>query len=143
MGRAVSMDAFAFMAVMQGSLVFHKHWTAQVTAFYSAPTIYQGSFNAQSLFSLDAGIQRQFLNKRMSIKASFSDIFNTLKFKAYSDFAGQRTHFKSNWESRQLKLSVNYRFGRSGVKPARQRNSGAEDESSRAKSGSGGMTIGQ
>lgn len=142
-GRDVNLNAFGFMAVMQSSVVFHKVWTAQVTGFYSAPSIYQGTFKVSSLMSLDAGIQRQFLNKRMSVKASVSDIFNSLHFKAHSDFAGQRTDFKSNWESRQFKVSVNYRFGRNGVKPARQIKTGVEDESNRAKSGSGGISIGQ
>ncbi|MEO6136152.1 MAG: outer membrane beta-barrel family protein [Ginsengibacter sp.] len=142
-GRDVNLNAFGFMAVMQSSVVFHKVWTAQVTGFYSAPSIYQGTFKVSSLMSLDAGIQRQFLNKRMSVKASVSDIFNSLHFKAHSDFAGQRTDFKSNWESRQFKVSVNYRFGRNGVKPARQLKTGVEDESNRAKSGSGGISIGQ
>ena len=138
-----SIDAFSFMAVMQGSVVIDKKWTAQLTGFYMSPSIIQGSYNAQKLWSLDAGIQRQFLDKKMSIKASVSDVFNSLKFKAYSDFAGQRTHYNSNWESRQFKLSVSYRFGRSGVKPARQVNTGAEDENKRAKSNSGGISIGQ
>lgn len=141
--HAHSLDAYAFMAVMQSSLILHKNWTAQLTGFYMSPSIIQGSFQAQKLWSVDAGIQRQFINKKMTIKASVSDIFNSLKFKAYTDFAGQRTNYNSKWESQQFKLNVSYRFGRSGIKPARQVNTGAEDESKRAKSSSGGISIGQ
>ena len=138
-----SIDAFSLMTVMQASLVLQKKWTAQFTGFYSAPTIYQGSMNAKSLWSVDAGIQRQFLNKKMTIKVSVSDISNSLQFDGYSEFADLRTNFHSTWESRQFKLSLNYRFGRTGVKPARQAKSGVEDENKRAKSSADGLSVGQ
>jgi hypothetical protein len=34
-------------------------------------------------------------------------------------------------ETQQFKLAFSYRFGNNGVKPARQRTSGAEDETKR------------
>jgi hypothetical protein len=60
-----------------------------------------------------------------------------MKFRATSEFAGQTTQFSSRWESRQFKLAFNFRFGNNGVKPARQRTTGAEDESKRVQQSSG------
>lgn len=137
------LDAFALSAVMQGSLAFADNWTAQMTAFYNAPTVFQGSFRARSLWAVDAGIQHQFSDKRMSIKASVSDVFNSLRFRGNTVFAGQQTGIRSNWESRQFKLSLNYRFGRNEIKPARQRKTGVEEEGNRLKGGGGGISIGQ
>jgi hypothetical protein len=78
---------------------------------------------------------------KATIKASVSDLFHTLKFRATSDFAGQSTMFTSRWESRQFKLNFNFRFGNNGVKPARQRSGGADDELKRVQQ-SNGVGIG-
>jgi iron complex outermembrane receptor protein len=140
-GRKVDLDAFGFNFFAQNSLKFAKTWTAELSGFYNAPTIYQGSFKARSLFSIDAGLQKQVLKGRGTIRTSVSDLFHTMKFRARSDFAGQTTKFTSRWESRQFKLNFTLRFGNNGVKPARQRAGGAEDELKRTQQ-SGGMGIG-
>jgi len=72
-----------------------------------------------------------------TIKASVSDIFNTMKFQGSSDFTGQQSTFKAKWESRQFKLSANIRFGNTQVKASRQRKSGIEEENKRTESGGG------
>jgi iron complex outermembrane receptor protein len=142
-GRKVDLDAFGFNFFAQNSLKFgkKKDWTGEISGFYNAPTIYQGSFKGKSLYSVDAGLQKQILKGKATIKTSVSDIFHTMRFRATSDFAGQTTRFTSRWESRQFKLNFNYRFGNNGVKPARQRSGGADDELKRTQGG-GGMGIG-
>jgi hypothetical protein len=119
--RKVDLDAFGLNFFAQNSLKFAKTWTAELSGFYNAPTIYAGSFKGRSLYSVDAGLQKQILKGKATIKASVSDIFHTMRFRAVSDFAGQTTRFSSRWESRQFKLNINLRFGNNGVKPARQR----------------------
>ena len=108
-----------------------------MSGFYNAPTIYQGSFKGKALYSVDAGLSKQILQGKATIKAAMSDVFHTMKFRATSDFAGQKTNFSSHWESQQFKLSFNFRFGNNGVKPARQHTTGAEDETKRVQQSSG------
>ena len=74
---------------------------------------------------------------RATVKASVSDVFHTMRFRATSDFAGQTMKFSFRQESRQFKLNFNFRFGNNGVKPARQRTSGAEDELKRVQQSGG------
>jgi hypothetical protein len=142
-GRKVDLDAFGFNFFAQNSLKFgkKKDWTSEISGFYNAPTVYQGSFKGKALYSVDAGLQKQVLKGKATIKASVSDVFHTMRFRATSDFAGQTTRFTSRWESRQFKLNFNLRFGNNGVKPARQRSGGADDELKRTQQ-SGGMGIG-
>jgi hypothetical protein len=140
-GRKVDLNAFGFNFFAQNSLKFAKTWTAELSGFFNAPTIYQGSFKGRSLYSVDAGLQKQIMKGRATIKTSVSDVFHTMRFRATSDFAGQTTKFSSRWESRQFKLALNVRFGNNGVKPARQRAGGAEDEQKRVQQ-SGGVGIG-
>jgi hypothetical protein len=140
-GRKVDLDAFGFNFFAQNSLKFAKTWTAELSGFYNAPTIYQGSFKGRSIYSVDAGLQKQVMKGKATIKASVSDLFHTMRFRATSDFAGQSTMLTSRWESRQFKLNFNFRFGNNGVKPARQRSGGADDELKRVQQ-SNGVGIG-
>src|SRR6187200_1041554 len=94
-----------------------------------------------SLCRTVGSLQKQVMKGKATIKASVSDLFHTMRFRATSDFAGQSTMFTSRWESRQFKLNFNFRFGNNGVKPARQRSGGADDELKRTQQSSG-MGIG-
>ena len=76
------------------------------------------------------------------MKAAVSDVFHSLQFRGSSDFAGQVAHVNVNWESRQFKLSMVYRFGSNQVKAARQHATSIEDENKRTQGGTG-LGIGQ
>ena len=136
-GRKVDLNAFGLSLFAQSNLKFAKTWTAELTGFYNAPTIYQGSFKAKSIYGIDAGLSKQVMKGKGSFKILLSDVLNSMKFRAATDFAGQTMHFTYRQESRQLKLSFNYRFGSNTVKAAKQRSSGAEDELKRANQNGG------
>lgn len=136
-GRKVNLGSFGFTFFAQNSLKFAKIWTAELSGFYNAPTIYMGTFKGKSIYNVDAGLSRQVIKGKGVIKASVSDIFYSQKFSAESNFAGQIVNVNFRQESRQFKLSFNYRFGSNTVKAARQRSSGAEDELKRVQQSNG------
>jgi iron complex outermembrane receptor protein len=141
-GRKVDIEAFGLNFNMQNSIKFAKTWTAELGGFYNAPTVYMGSFKGQALWSINTGLQKQLFKTKMNVRASVSDIFNTLQFKGTTEFAGQKSVFSQKSETRQFRLGISYRFGNNGVKPARQRNSGSDDENKRTQGGNGGIGIG-
>lgn len=143
-GRMVDLNAFGLNLFAQNSLKFGKTktWTGELTGFYNAPTVYQGAFKAKSLWSVDAGLQKQILGGKGTLKGAVSDVFHTLKFNGTSVFAGQTTKVSSRWESRQFKINFSYRFGNAQVKAARQKNGGSEEENKRTQSSSG-IGVGQ
>lgn len=141
-GRKIDLDVTGFNFFAQNSLKFAKTWTAELTGFYNAPTVLMGSIKTKSMWGMDAGFQKQVMKGKGNLRASVSDVFNTMQFRGTIDFAGQQTINRAKWESRQFKLGFSYRFGNSQVKAARQRNSGADDEMKRAQQ-SGGNGIGQ
>jgi iron complex outermembrane recepter protein len=140
-GREVDMDAAGFTFYAQNSLRFAKTWTAELSGFYNAPSIYRGSFKGESLWAVGMGLQKQLFENRATVKMSVSDIFNTLNFRGSTDFVGQKSNFTSRWESQQFKLSLSFRFGNNGVKAARNRGTGSEEENKRVQQG-GGVGIG-
>ncbi|MBI1341430.1 MAG: TonB-dependent receptor [Terrimonas sp.] len=135
--RKINLDVFSYSFYMQHSLKMGKKkvWTAEVSGFYNAPTIWQGTFESKALYSINAGMQKVILKGKGNLKASVSDVFKTLKWKGSSNFAGQYLVASGNWESRQFNISFSYRFGNSQVKASRQRKTGVEDESNRVGNG--------
>ncbi|HTI11128.1 MAG TPA: outer membrane beta-barrel family protein [Puia sp.] len=139
-GRTVDVNVFACNVYAQQTARLGKGWTGEVSGFYSTPSIWQGTFKTSSIWSVDGGISKTVLKGNGTVKASVSDIFNTLRWSATSSFAGQYLSTKGSFESRQLKLYFTYRFGNIQVKAARQHKTGAEDENKRVGSqGSGGL----
>lgn len=141
-GRTIDLKPFAVSVYAQNSLRFAQTWQAEVTGFYNSPTVWQGAFQSRTMWSVDAGLQKQLFNKKATLKASVSDLFNSMKFKGKTDFAGQKSDVDVKWESRQFKLALTWRFGNNGVKAARQRNTGAEEETKRVQQSGGGIGIG-
>jgi hypothetical protein len=137
-GRNINLDVWAVNIYAQNSYRFGKGWSAEVSGFYSSPSIWQGTLKTSSIWSADAGLQKQILKGNGTIKASVSDVFKTLKWSANSHFAGQDVDVAGRNESRQLRLNFTYRFGNKNMKAARQYKTGLEEESSRAQ-GSGGL----
>jgi hypothetical protein len=140
-GRTIDLKPFAVTAFAQNSLRFAKTWTAELTGFYNSPSVWQGAIQSKTMWSMDAGVQKQLFNNKATLKASVSDLFNSMKFRGHTDFTGQKSDVDVKWESRQFKLSLNFRFGNNGVKAARQRNTGSEEENKRVQQ-SGGMGMG-
>jgi iron complex outermembrane recepter protein len=138
-GRTIDLNVFSFVAYAQQSISLGKGWTGEATGFYTSPSIYQGTFKARALWSLDGGISKTVLHNQGTIKASVSDIFNTFHWYATSDFAGQSLQADGNSESRQLKLYFTWRFGNNKVKASRQHKTGSEDESQRVGTQGGGL----
>ncbi|MDP4263930.1 MAG: TonB-dependent receptor [Bacteroidota bacterium] len=138
--RKVNVDVFSYNLYMQNSLKFggkKKAWTAELSGFYTAPSVWQGTFKSKALWSIDGGLQKVIFKGKGNLKASVSDIFGTLRWKGTSVFADQTTIATGHWESRQFKLNLTWRFGSNLVKAARQRKLGTEEELNRTQSSGG------
>jgi hypothetical protein len=138
-GKNIDLEVVSVNFYAQQTFKLGKGWTAETSGFYSSPTIWQGTIKSSYIWSVDGGLQKTVLKGAGNIKASVSDIFHTFKWKGTSDYSGQHTVASGNFESRQFKLNFTYRFGNSQVKAARQRKTGAEEESKRANDSGGGI----
>lgn len=137
-GRIINLDVYAFNVYAQQTARLGKGWTVEMSGFYTSPSIWQGTFKSNQLWSVDGGIQKTVLKGNGNLKASVSDIFHSIKWKGTSNFAGQYVVASGYFESRQFKLNFTYRFGNNQVKAARQRKTGVEEEDKRVESGGGG-----
>ena len=137
--RVVDLDVVAANLYMQNSFRLGKGYTAELSSWVSTPSISEGTLKSKTMGYVDIGVQKQILKGMGNIKIAVSDIFKTMRWSGSSNFAGQYIMAQARWESQQFKVNFSYRFGKTTVKGARQRQTGAEDESKRVKSGSGGI----
>lgn len=139
-GREVDLDVFSYNVYMQNSLKIGKTWTAELSGFYNSPSIWQGTFKSRAMGGVDVGAQKVILKGKGTIKATLTDVFNTMQWAGKSTFAGQFLRVSGKWESQQVRMNFSYRFGNSEVKAARQRKNALEEEARRTQGGGG---IGQ
>lgn len=137
--RKVNLDVFALSFYMQNSFNLGKGFKAELSGFYTSPTIWQGTFKSIAMYSIDGGLQKSIFKGKGTVKASVSDMFRIMKWQGNTNFSGQYTEASGRWESRQFKLNFSYRFGNSQVKAARQRKTSIEDENKRTQSSGGGI----
>lgn len=136
-GRVINLNVFNTTIYTQHNISLGGGWTGELTQYFVSPNIWQATLRSQSMWSLDAGLQKSLFTGKGSLKVSVSDIFNTLHWTATSNFAGQYIKTTGGYESRQLKLHFTYRLGNLQLKAARRHQSGAEEETKRVGAGSG------
>jgi len=139
--RKVDLDVFTFNIFMQHSMKLgkKKNWTAEVSGWYNAPSIWAGTFESDAIWSVDGGVQKTIFKGKGNFKVSVSDIFYSLKWRGESNFAGQKLIASGRPEARQLRTSITWRFGSNEIKAARQRKAASEEEAKRTQTGQGGI----
>jgi iron complex outermembrane recepter protein len=136
-GYKVNLDVISFNTYAQQTFKLGKKTTAELSSFYTAPSIWQGTLKSKEMWGIDVGLQQTILKGKATIKTSVTDIFKTMHWAGTSNVTGQVLRVNGGWESRQFKLNLTYRFGNNQVKAARQRKTGAEDENNRTQGGGG------
>ena len=113
---------------MQHSFTLGKDYAAELSGWFSGPSVWGGTWKTKPQGALDFGIQKMMLQKRASIKLSVTDIFFTSPWNALNDFGGVYMKANGNWESRTFRLNFTWRFGSNQIKQSRERKTGLESE---------------
>ena len=129
----VKTDIPMFGAYIQHSFTLGHEYTAEVSGWFSGPSIWGGTWRTKSQGGVDIGIQKQLMQKKATLKISATDIFHTSPWIATSDFGGLYIKGSGSWESQTVRMSFTYRFGSNQVKAARDRKIGLESEAKRIK----------
>ncbi len=137
--RKVDQSVFSYTYFMQNSFNLGKGWKAELSGLYISKSVWQGLIRSNAMGTVDAGIQKVLFKGAGNLKVAVSDIFKTMKWGGYTNFAGVNSTVNGRGEMPQLKLNFSYRFGSSQIKAARQRKSAIEEESKRTENSGGGM----
>jgi outer membrane receptor protein involved in Fe transport len=130
LGQQISNSQFSFNANINNQFTLPAGFTAELSAVYNSAAVY-GVIRAKSEFALNAGVQRNFWNKKATLRFNVSDVLNTLRYVEVFDYENIKFTTRQTWESQRAMLTFTYRFGNKEIKPERRRRTGSEEERSR------------
>ncbi|WP_040007250.1 outer membrane beta-barrel protein [Fibrisoma limi] len=115
---------------MNHSFTFPNEFTAEVTGFYNSPTA-SGTVQLVGRGQVSVGVQKSLWNKRANAGLNLSDVFKTMRFGSYNNFANTEILFRGQFESRVVRLSFTYNLGDQRLKSTPQRRTSSEEEQGR------------
>ena len=128
-----------FLSVSQNTLSLYgqntfslpKEFKMEISGWYSSPSIWGGTYQTQSLGSLNLALQKKFLNNKLTARLALNDILFTTPWKGDTQFGDLRIDGSGGSDSRQVQFNLTYNFGRKEIKASRKRKTGLEDEKKR------------
>jgi iron complex outermembrane receptor protein len=113
------------------TFTLNKGWTAELNGeFYSGGR--DGYMVSKPQWGITAGVQKNILKSKGTIRLNASDIFWTNLPKATITYNNYIEHWHAYRETRVVNLSFTYRFGNNKVAAARRRTTASEEERRRA-----------
>jgi hypothetical protein len=134
-GEDFKVEAGNLTVNLNNQLTFKKGWSAEVSGWYRTKGIW-GQIQSYPMGALTAGVSKQVLKTKGSVKMTVRDIFHTQPAEGDINFKSTEAHFKSNWDSRQVSLTFTYRFGKQFKVEGPQRRERTPEEQNRVKGGS-------
>ena len=130
LGADLDLKIPALNLNIQNRFTLPKNWTAEVSGWYtSRPS--EGILIGGEMYAFNAGISKQLLDKRLTLRLNAQDMFRTQRFQGTQRFENIDISVMSRWDSRQVRMTASYRFGNQKVQQARKRDGGAGDEKNR------------
>jgi hypothetical protein len=130
-GKTINLAVTTLNYYNQHTFTLGKGYTAEISGWLNTPSVWGGTFETAFMWSADAGLQKTLLNNKATLKLGVTDVFKSNHWKAVSNFAGMTFNASGGYDSRQVRLSFQYRFGNNLVKGARERKTSIESERNR------------
>ena len=144
----VSLNAFIsdyqatspeFLPVRQETVSFYgqntfslpNDWRFEVSGWYNSPSIWGGTYQTDAIGSLNAAVQKKFLDNRFTARLSINDILFTSPWSGITQFGDLFIDGSGGSDSRRVAFGLTYDFGRNEIKKSRKRKTGLEDENNR------------
>ncbi|WP_046369954.1 outer membrane beta-barrel protein [Flavihumibacter petaseus] len=134
-GEPIEVEAGNLTFNVNNQFKFNKGWSAELSGWYRTKGV-EGQIVIMPMGAASAGLSKQVLKGKGSVKLNVRDIFYTQQAKGDINFQTTEAHFRNSRDSRVANISFVYRFGKP-LKDARQRRNtgGAGDEQNRVKMG--------
>lgn len=113
---------------------FKKGWSLELSGYYQTKSQIDLQEWLKPQGELDAGVAKQIMKKKGTLKLSIRDITYFQNYSGYSTFQNSYEPFTIKWDSRVVRLSFNWRFGKT-MKQMSRSEGGATDEINRVGNG--------
>jgi hypothetical protein len=136
-GTNLQVDASSFTLNMNNQFSFAKIWNAELSGFYRSKRR-ESQLVLMPMGQISAGIGRQILKGKGSLKLNVRDIFLTNRANIDIHYQQTETQTKILKDSRVATVTFTFRFGKP-IKDDHQKRKvgGADDEKNRVKAGEG------
>ncbi|NCD69506.1 outer membrane beta-barrel family protein [Mucilaginibacter agri] len=121
----------AFQLKTTSTFKITKTFKAEFMTNYQSELQY-GYYTIKPQYNFDGGLSKSFADKKLNIKLSVSDIFNTRKNNVIARSNDNIIDIHQKNETRVGRLTFTYNFGNSKIK-SRDHQTGADDEKNRVK----------
>lgn len=111
-GSTLHLHRWQYSLAMQNYFRLPCQLKGELTAVYNSRRLAGINEIAKSSGGIDIGLQRLFLNDRLTATFSFTDIFHTQRWDSESHLPNLDLYAYGNSESRQVKLNLTYQFGK-------------------------------
>jgi len=127
--NAISQNTLSFYA--QNTFKLPSNWRAEVSGWYSSPSIWGGTYETRSIGSLNLAIQKKFFSDKMTLRVAVNDVLFTSPWQGDTRFGDVVILGDGGNDSRQFRVNLTYNFGRNEIRKARKHDTGIEDEKAR------------
>jgi iron complex outermembrane receptor protein len=111
-----------------------KGWGFELSGYYQTKSQIDLQEWLKPQGELDLGVSKQIMKNKGSLKLSVRDITYFQNYSGYSTFQNAHEPFVVKWDSRVVRLSFSWRFGKA-MKPVNRSEGGATEEINRAGNG--------
>ncbi|WP_375418064.1 outer membrane beta-barrel protein [uncultured Hymenobacter sp.] len=118
---------------LQSTVALPRGLRLEVSGFYHSAGL-NGLIAFRPFGSATLGLQKAIWKEQLQLRLALSDVLFTNKQRGTVRYQQQDIRFFTQSESRQLRLSVSYKFGNQKLLAARKRATGLEEERGRVKS---------
>ncbi|MFT3981232.1 MAG: TonB-dependent receptor [Ferruginibacter sp.] len=133
-GNDINIEFTSYSASLNNQFTFKKGWSAELSGFYRSKGS-EGQIIIRQVMQLNAGVQKQVLKNKGTLKFSVSDLTGPMIARGYiADVSAANASFRQKRDSRVATLTFNYRFGKM-YKAEKRKTGGAGDEQNRVGGG--------
>lgn len=129
-GNDVQRNSLLFSFSSSNTFKLKKGISAECNFNYESPTV-SGMYDFKSVYVLDFGAGKTFLNNDLVLKLSVSDILNSDRNRYTSNLPEIELSGRHKMETRVVRVNLTYKFGRKTVDGSKSRKAGNEAESKR------------
>ena len=124
----VAVDQLNFS--LNNQFRFKNGWAAEISGYYltNSQIDLQESLTPQG--ELGAGISKQILKTKGTLRLNIRDMFYTQNYSGYSKFENSDEPFEVRWDSRVIRLTFTWRFGKA-MKAIKRSAGSSDDETNR------------
>ena len=131
-GNSGNRSGSNYLININNQFKFNKGWSAELSGFYRTKGI-EGQISINPLSQVSAGVQKEILKKKGTVKLNIRDAFFSMIQNGKVDILNTDASFHQYGDSRVLSLNVTYRFGTQMKSAAKRKTGGAGDEQNRVK----------